>query len=617
MHRIDALQPRGLAVTRGWRPPIWMLGWALASVILWGRFGADALNQEFYEPDNAMWLVGVRDMLAGQEIWDSVQHRLNPPDGTPMHWARWIMVLIAAPIILLTPLVGATMAEITTAFLWPTALLAVFMGLIVRICGCLGAGDGLRTETSVAGAVVAALAFPVMSKFSPGSFDHHAVELILALVAIHSLLKMEETPRFGLFAGLALGAMMAVAAEGLPIAAMGLLIAGLLWLFRPDTYRHGLGWVGMGFAASSGVFFLIMSPASEWAAPVCDAMSASFVAFGLAGGAVAALLGRGLPALLASTFLRRLATAIALSGAALTALWLLFPDCAGGGYSAMSADMKTYWLAQISEARSPAQLARQDLPLLLGMAGAPIAALVAAWFYISRRWRAPLGWILLGFLVVGWGLFLWQVRGAVFIGMFAIPFGAWAAARARQAWKNGSGRGGVLAFLAAAATATPAAWSAVSEPVADRLTPPAALQDYRERAHSAKTCEAPASINGLKDLPPSVIFNSLMLGAVILQRTDHSVIAAPYHRNSEGLMRMITAMRSDADAARPMVLGTPADFVAVCGGLAETAFYVRHPAGGVAGEETLSYRLSRDNPPDWLEPVPLENTPLRLYRVIR
>src|SRR5690606_37213592 len=263
-----------------------------------------------------------------QEIWDNVQHRLNPPEGTPMHWARWIIVLIAAPIALLTPLIGATGAEIVTAFLWPTVLLAAFMVLIVRICGHLGEGDGLKFEASIAGAVLAALAFPVTAKFSPGSFDHHAIALILALVAILSFLKMEQAPRAGLVAGLALGTMVASTAEGLPVAAMGMLVAGLLWLFRPDAYRGGLVWLGLGSAASATAFFLIMSPPSEWASPVCDAMSPAFLGFSLAGAAVAIGLGRGLPASLQASFVARLGAAVCLGGACLAGLWLLFPDCA-------------------------------------------------------------------------------------------------------------------------------------------------------------------------------------------------------------------------------------------------------------------------------------------------
>ena len=122
---------------------IWLAGWALAALILIVGSGAAALHQDFSEPDNAMRLVRVRDFLAGQSWFDPVQHRLNPPDGTAMHWARWLDGAIAAPIGLLTPLIGQTPAEIATAFLWPLGLLGLFVMLMVEVSGRIGAPDRL------------------------------------------------------------------------------------------------------------------------------------------------------------------------------------------------------------------------------------------------------------------------------------------------------------------------------------------------------------------------------------------------------------------------------------------------------------------------------------------
>ncbi len=111
----------------------WIAGWALAAAILVAGYGVAALHQDFSEPDNAMRLVRIRDMLAGQGWFDNVQHRLNPPDGTPMHWAQWIDAAIAGPVALLKVFVGQQAAEVVMAFAWPLGLLAVFMMLVVRV----------------------------------------------------------------------------------------------------------------------------------------------------------------------------------------------------------------------------------------------------------------------------------------------------------------------------------------------------------------------------------------------------------------------------------------------------------------------------------------------------
>jgi hypothetical protein len=599
----------------GRRAPVWLLGWALAAAILIVQFGGEAMRLQFADPDNAMWLVSVRDVLDGQGWWDNVQHRLNAPDGTEMHWARWIATAIAAPIAVLTPIVGQQTAEIIVAFAWPMALLAIFMSLIVHVCAELGRRDGLETEASVAGALVAALAYPTTAKFTPGGFDHHSIEILLALVGMIGLLRMQASPKWGAAAGAALALALATAAEGAPFVIAGVLVAGLLWLFRPDDYRRGLTWLGVGLAASSAVFFVLMVPPSRWATPVCDEMSTPFLGFGLAAGIVAIVLGRVLPDVAARTIGGRLAAAAALGGVSIGVLWALFPACAGGGYATMTPEMKELWLAQIAEARSLPTLLASDLSTLLSFSGAAFAGLVAAVFYLRKRWRGAEGWIVLGFLIAGLAIMAWQVRGAFFAAAFAIPFGAWSAVRARQAWKSQTERGSILIFAIAAVASASAAWGTLGEQMKARAFSSATLADYQQRKTSGKACVAPEAYESLTRVERGVIFNSFMLGPSILQRTQHSAIAAPYHRNAGGLMTVITAMRSSVDAAKPVVMETQADYVAVCAALPETEFYAEHPANGA--EVTLSARLAAGTPPDWLAPVPLENTPLKLYRVVR
>src|SRR3982074_2512185 len=54
---------------------------------------------------DAMRLVEVRDLIAGQGWFDLMQHRLDPP-GLPMHWSRVIDVPLAGLILALRPLLG-------------------------------------------------------------------------------------------------------------------------------------------------------------------------------------------------------------------------------------------------------------------------------------------------------------------------------------------------------------------------------------------------------------------------------------------------------------------------------------------------------------------------------
>ena len=250
----------------------WLVGWALAAVLLTVGAGMAAINQDFAEPDNAMRLVRIRDMLLGQDWFDNVQHRLNPPDGTTMHWAQWIDAVLAAPIALLAAVVGQANAEITMAFVWPLGLLGAFMFFAVRIGGELGAADGLKRDAQWVAAIIAALAFPATEKFAPGAFDHHNVILVLVLASAWGLIRMRGKPRAGFWVGAALGVAMATAAEAVPFVVAGLLIAGLLWLLQPQTYSAGFARIGIGLSAASLISFLALVPLAGWGAQVCDAM---------------------------------------------------------------------------------------------------------------------------------------------------------------------------------------------------------------------------------------------------------------------------------------------------------------------------------------------------------
>ena len=594
----------------------WIVGWALAALILMATSGAAALSQDFSEPDNAMRLVRIRDMIAGQGWFDNVQHRLSPPEGVPMHWAQWIDGAIALPIMIMKPLIGQAPAEIVTAFAWPLLLLAVFLMLVVRVSGEIGARDGLRREAQWTGAIIAALAFPVVEKFAPGSFDHHNVELILGMLAVLGLIKMRDDPRGGWWAGAALGLAVATAAEGVPMLVAGLLVAGMLWLLRPSEFAKGLGRLGVALAASLVVMFAVLVAPSEWLRPVCDAMGAPFLGLGLVGGGVAVTLAR-LPVAMTSTLARRFGSAVGLGCVCITVLGWLFPECAGGSYSVLDQDVENLWISQISEARSLVALWADDPTMILTTAGAAFAGLVAAGMFLRRHWREADGWIVLAFLLVGWAVLVWQIRGSTFASAFAIPFGAWAVAKTRRDYRNKASAIRALTFAGVAASSAAAAWASAGEALQTRLTPPAMLASYEARLSGAESCDTPEAFKALRAVRPGVMLNQFSLGADVLVWTDHKILAAPYHRNILSTMTMMNALRSAPDEARSIIVESPADYVLICPAAPETAFYAGHPARGVARDATLSAKLAKGEHPGWLKTVPLENSPLKLYRVVR
>jgi hypothetical protein len=143
------------------------------------------------------------------------------------------------------------------------------------------------------------------------------------------------------------------------------------------------------------------------------------------------------------------------------------------------------------------------------------------------------------------------------------------------------------------------------------------MADYKMRGAAAEDCTDPDAYVSLRNVAPGVMFNNFMLGPGVLQWTEHSAIAAPYHRDAVGLMTMINAMRSDVSAAEAIIMQTMADYVLACAALPEMEFYPEHPSGSAKPATTLASLLVKETPPEWLEPVPLEGTPIKLYRIVR
>ena len=123
-----ALSPDRLALI------LW-LGFVVASLFL----HRDAIaNLAFSDPDNAMRLAQVRDLVGGQNWFDTAQYRTNPGGGGgPTHWSRFI----DAPIVVLIDLFQPVRRSANRR--------------------ALGAGD----LSAAAGAAVAARLFPDIADF--------------------------------------------------------------------------------------------------------------------------------------------------------------------------------------------------------------------------------------------------------------------------------------------------------------------------------------------------------------------------------------------------------------------------------------------------------------------
>jgi hypothetical protein len=165
----------------------------------------------------------------------------------------------------------------------------------------------------------------------------------------------------------------------------------------------------------------------------------------------------------------------------------------------------------------------------------------------------------------------------------------------------------VAGRIAAALALTPMALSSGAITIAAA----AGFDDSDDFARTtSRACFRTANYAPLRQLEPGLVAADVSLGPFVLALTPHSVLAAPYHRLSAGIVTAHRALAEPPELARDILLRANATYVLICGprppdGLAE-------PARG----RSLWGRLQSGAVPDWLAPVPA-GPAFAIYRVSR
>jgi hypothetical protein len=558
------------------------LAWAMIAALLLVTNLSAIIGQRFPDPDDALRLIQVRDLLAGQGWFDLTQHRVDAAGGgVAMHWSRLVDLPIALVVLMLRGIVGQGAAETAALIAIPLLTFGIALLLAARIAWRL-VGD----EAAGFACLAMALSVPVIEQLRPMRIDHHGWQIVCVLAVMNAL--MARRPMVGGWAaGLAMATWLSISIEGLPLAAAICGVMAVRWL----RDRHDSGWfVGtlQGLAAGSAALFALTRGLGDLAQH-CDAISPAHLAAFAAGACTATAMAR-LEPLPRFAQLAGFATIAAL---AFAALQLLAPGCTGDAFAGLDPLVKTFWHRGVSEGRpiweQSLNVALQvGVPPLVGLAAClQLAARNGAWL---RRWWLDYALILLAALVVS----LFVVRaGAVAGALAAVPLGwrvrEWL--RSARNLRRPGKRALVMAGMALALLpAMPLTLLSMARPA---------------QASSGKTplrvssCRVEESAKVIEQLPRGEILAPFDIGPELLLETGHTVVATSHHRGAEAMRTTIAAFLGRPEAARAALTARGTRYVALCPGLAEPARY------RAAAPDGFMARLLEGRAPAWLEPVPV------------
>lgn len=564
------LSPDGLALI------LW-LGFFVASLLL----NRDAIaNLTFADPDNAMRLAQVRDLVAGQGWFDTTQYRINPAGGGgPTHWSRFIDAPIAGLIGLLGLFVEPRIAERVVLAAYPPLLVLPLLLLFARILQTLG-----DRASVFFGLAIAATTISYLHHFAPLNIDHHNWQLLLSVTLLWLALR---PARFGngFLAALVASIYVEISLEGLPF-------LGLFWaLFVFDWLRDPAAGPRLrGFSAG-----MILLPAL-WALPFrgptylasvfCDSFSLPYILAAALAGTVFVV---SLSARPGAAFAARTGIILVAGLAAAAGFVLAGPTCLGGPFGELEPFVRTYWYDPIFEGR-PLWIQTRARMLGYGIPTA-IGAAAALWAWSRARGR-PEGenWARLALVILSGAIVACLVvRTMAVAHAFMIPAFA---ALATALWRWADARssiprrlGGMLLVMLAIPTIDMATGFALA-----RLGAGA----------PGATSAAPRCLDGdavaLADEPPTLLFSAINIAPTLLVRTPHSVVTTGHHRNHATLHRVLSAFLSPPAAARPLVSESGAQYLVFC-----DEELARLAPGNPHG---LAARLLAGERIDWLAPQP-------------
>ena len=546
------------------------------------------------DTDDAMRLVQVREFLAGHGWFDLHMSRVQPPIGYDPHWSRLIDAGLAGTFLLFNQFFDAALAERLMRVTWPLLWLLPAIAGVAAIAWRLAGRDA-----AVVVLLFAVIGLPALQQFKPGRIDHHNVQIAIAVLTVAAAAWSDRARWAATAAGGLTGLGLAIGFEGMPFLLAGGAAIAIRYLVDREGNREMRDY-GLAAAAATALGFVVTVAPAHWLHGACDMIAINSTVAVVAGG-----IGLALASTCRNASLPVRAALLAAVAAVAAALFVITePACLGGPYAMVDPVVKPIWLAHVREMQPFLSLFAGNPATGLGLMTFPMAGIVAIAILIRQKvWRTDFGFLVASFaLLLAVAMMFAAIKAYAYAMWLAMPLVAVLALRLFEVLRLHA----LVPRFIAGLLLTPTVLSAGIITVANA----AGLNRTDATAPDRDVCFKTANYAPLAALPPGLLVTDIDFGPFVLALTPHSVLAAPYHRLSSGIVEAHRIFASPPEEAHHIVSRLHASYVVTCG--------ARGPVGLSDSQRQASLfgRLQAGAVPDWLTPEPAtDGQPFVIYRV--
>ena len=477
----------------------------------------------FYDTDDAMRMVQVRDWLAGQGWFDLAAHRVVPPAGLPMHWSRIVDVPLARLIRLFAMATSPPRAELLMRIVFPLALQVALIAAFVRAAEAL-AGPRARVPSLI----LIVLSGFQLGQFVAGRIDHHAPQITLLVLMVGSMVGVFRRRRTAdaILCAAWMAVSLGISLENLPFIAV--LLAGLVcrWIAIGAALDAILTAFAIALIATCTCVFVLTIPPSRYLDVAADAFSIAHLAALVTGSIGLIILARLSPRL---TSVGARSAAVLILGLGLVVLIAMAAPSVLHPYGGIDPVVTATWLSHVSEAQPLLKAAISHPAMVVPLVGPVVVGLIASAAAFRRASdaasKAVLG-VVTALIAAGLVGACWEVRVIASVQPLSLLGSIWWLAHIEAPNRDARSRAAIVGAAALAALMTPFAWILLPFPAAT------ALRDAADQGSAA--CLEASALAPLAALGTGIVFAPIDAGSQILVHTPLSVVGAPYHRNNAG-----------------------------------------------------------------------------------